>query len=366
MIVEKENEIANYMERMLKENEIASLLSFYTMQFDGKTQYWHDISGKQSLQDYLVQEEISIDLIERIFTYIAMALEELQRFLIHQSCILLRPDAIYISRKNQFQLYLCFCPGVQNQEEHTGYTLIVENILNNVDTGKEELTKICFELYELTLQDGMTLKEMQRFIQSKKQIEIPIVEENKEISIMETPVNVVPETRDGLYACHMNSEEDVSDNRKWIDIRQKIIDKGQKILSIILGWEKENYIEDSKEDFIFDPEPEKVESTRLLFQVKVCEGKLIYQGAQREENYEVTTAVFRIGHAREGNEAYLRSSAVSRFHARIKKEDNSYYIEDLNSTNGTYVNGEALSYTQSKKLEPMDRIQFGDVPYLFM
>lgn len=43
-----------------------------------------------------------------------------------------------------------------------------------------------------------------------------------------------------------------------------------------------------------------------------------------------------------------------------------FYIEDLNSTNGTFVNGVMLAYTQKKKLEPMDRVTFADVEYLFV
>ena len=67
-----------------------------------------------------------------------------------------------------------------------------------------------------------------------------------------------------------------------------------------------------------------------------------------------------------GNEAQLHSSAVSHQHARIIRQEREFYIEDLNSTNGTFVNGVMLAYTQKKKLEPMDRVTFADVEYLFV
>ncbi|MCP4374106.1 MAG: FHA domain-containing protein [Deltaproteobacteria bacterium] len=38
------------------------------------------------------------------------------------------------------------------------------------------------------------------------------------------------------------------------------------------------------------------------------------------------------------NDIVIENLAVSKEHARIVKQDGAYYIEDLNSTNGTYLN----------------------------
>jgi len=38
------------------------------------------------------------------------------------------------------------------------------------------------------------------------------------------------------------------------------------------------------------------------------------------------------------NNIVIENLAVSKQHARIVKQDGAYYIEDLNSTNGTYLN----------------------------
>ena len=42
-----------------------------------------------------------------------------------------------------------------------------------------------------------------------------------------------------------------------------------------------------------------------------------------------------------------------------------YYLEDLNSTNGTYLNGEPIAYHQQRRLCKNDRILFGAEEYLF-
>jgi len=38
------------------------------------------------------------------------------------------------------------------------------------------------------------------------------------------------------------------------------------------------------------------------------------------------------------NDIVIENLAVSKMHARIVEQDGAYYIEDLNSTNGTYLN----------------------------
>ena len=41
------------------------------------------------------------------------------------------------------------------------------------------------------------------------------------------------------------------------------------------------------------------------------------------------------------------------------------YIEDLNSTNGTFINEEPLAYKEQRKLDLNDIVQFADIRYRF-
>ncbi len=43
------------------------------------------------------------------------------------------------------------------------------------------------------------------------------------------------------------------------------------------------------------------------------------------------------------NDIVIDNQAVSGYHARIKKEGRSFFIEDANSLNGTYLNGQKIS-----------------------
>jgi pSer/pThr/pTyr-binding forkhead associated (FHA) protein len=57
----------------------------------------------------------------------------------------------------------------------------------------------------------------------------------------------------------------------------------------------------------------------------------------------------------------LPDPQVSRKHAAIRLEDGTAVIEDLGSTNGTFVNGEQISGTQ--QLEVGDLVRLGAVAF---
>ena len=57
-----------------------------------------------------------------------------------------------------------------------------------------------------------------------------------------------------------------------------------------------------------------------------------------------------------GNDIQIDNEAVSREHARITRGSNYYLIEDLNSTNGTFVNGKKI---YKKFLQEVDEISIG-------
>jgi len=57
-------------------------------------------------------------------------------------------------------------------------------------------------------------------------------------------------------------------------------------------------------------------------------------------------------------EITISDSFTSHRHARIFLEENTLYLEDLTSTNGTFVNGEKIE--KPHLLEQRDRIQIGN------
>ncbi len=65
---------------------------------------------------------------------------------------------------------------------------------------------------------------------------------------------------------------------------------------------------------------------------------------------------------------FSNSEIVSRIHADIRVEADAYYIEDVGSSNGTYINNLPLLPGNRHRLRPGDRIGLGKgdlVTFLF-
>ena len=62
----------------------------------------------------------------------------------------------------------------------------------------------------------------------------------------------------------------------------------------------------------------------------------------------------------------IQAEGVSRFHAKIEWKEEQYFITDLNSTNGTMLNGCLLNAHESEALHTGDRIQFAKQNYVFL
>lgn len=65
------------------------------------------------------------------------------------------------------------------------------------------------------------------------------------------------------------------------------------------------------------------------------------------------------------NHVHLESDNVSRFHAILRVSAEGCILEDLSSTNGTYVNGIRVGKTGVLTLAIGDRIRFGDQDFIF-
>ena len=87
----------------------------------------------------------------------------------------------------------------------------------------------------------------------------------------------------------------------------------------------------------------------------------VIDGADRGRVFADTATPLTIGRE-EGNPIQLNDERVSRFHLKIQEDQNKIVLTDLQSTNGTKVNGETV---QLWVLRPGDVISLGRTVLLF-
>ncbi len=70
-----------------------------------------------------------------------------------------------------------------------------------------------------------------------------------------------------------------------------------------------------------------------------------------------------LGRANDNN-IYIKDPFVSKRHMKVTEDEGEYYLEDLNSANGTFLNEERI--LDVVKLESGDVIKVGNVEFLFV
>jgi pSer/pThr/pTyr-binding forkhead associated (FHA) protein len=88
-------------------------------------------------------------------------------------------------------------------------------------------------------------------------------------------------------------------------------------------------------------------------------GELVrMNGPQQEARLEIPGPVCVIGRASTAN-IVLEEESVSKQHARLTYGDGAFHIEDLGSSNGTFVNGKRVH--EAQEIHPGDLLRLGAV-----
>ncbi len=85
-------------------------------------------------------------------------------------------------------------------------------------------------------------------------------------------------------------------------------------------------------------------------------------GATLREPFLLRLPLVRVGRALD-NDLVLETPRVSRYHAEIYRQGEEYWVRDLESRNGTWVNGRRV---REERLRPDDEVAFADVRLRFV
>ena len=84
------------------------------------------------------------------------------------------------------------------------------------------------------------------------------------------------------------------------------------------------------------------------------------------ERISINKPVFRIGKEKSYVDYFIAdNTAISRSHANIHTENGEYFIEDTNSTNHTYINGNLIASNVKTKLASGDKVKLANEDFTF-
>jgi pSer/pThr/pTyr-binding forkhead associated (FHA) protein len=112
--------------------------------------------------------------------------------------------------------------------------------------------------------------------------------------------------------------------------------------------------------------PSEYGMTMLLNEVTTDKShRLVYMGNDYTDDVKINTYPFTIGKLNSSVNLFLNHPLISRLHATIHLENSDIFIEDSNSSNGTYLNGKLLAPHEKPILHSGDTLTFAHLTYMF-
>lgn len=397
---------ASFDEKIMLKRKLPGLLPVEKCYVNAMGQYWYNITGKQSVDTYCRMKEIGIDFIERMIISICSQIEILEWNLIDINCLMLDPELVYITNQTQeiiFTLYPDTKGNLAQELQH-----LMEYLLTKIDHKDMDAVHAAYGIYEKTLDPSYSVIDIRDAIVEAKKASSRerVLRQQAQIEQREREIEFENAERNAKNEAGLNkiigglkqklaepSEKNQTSHSQRILRESNKVEKKQVKKEYLMGntgrnifgrKEKKSVKYNSRKPYqeslnVAETPSYEVSMHEELVQEMpevhptVCladyqarpQGMLLYEGTDNRENIPLMQPLVKIGKGK-GVDAKIEKGTISHFHAQINHEQDTFYIEDLNSTNGTFVNGEGLTYKERKKLAINDIVQFADIRYRFV
>ncbi len=403
-VKEQEEPAAEYELNMLKAEHVPYLLELDVVESDGEKNYLYDISGKQQMEDYLSGKKMGYEMLWKLLNSVRELCSVLPDYLLRENGICLKEEYIYVNLGDG-SLSFTYLP-FWNESLQDAFARCMEQILRKIDHQDQAAAELAYQIYQMSVMENVSIRKM------LENIKVTKGQTTDNLEFGERRQETVYDNHSEEITEHAASEEEKKQNKivqgiwkkademPWLSTLLRYVPfhpyqegtSGDKFLKEEASGDKflkeENGKRISLKEIVFQKKfikeksfvdrqevlpPEKTAGEReLSYPTEIlCTGsqepmgKLIYQGIHGCGDILVEGEEFLVGKNRHQAAGVIEAEGISRIHARISKLEGIYYLEDLNSTNGTYLNGEPMAYHQKRKLSKNDRILFGPEEYLF-
>lgn len=376
-----------YEEKVLLKNKIPGLLSFQCSYHDGEKEYWYETGGRQSLDLYAEVNQLDEKTLRYLLSGICQVVGSIEKYLLDANHLLLQAETIFV-KLPQKECLFCYCP-VYEENLLLQLRRLAEFLITKVDHKSDEAVKFVYAFYELAIQEDFKMEDFKKLFQMNQgsgESELFAQEETGSNSQrMDVPEkrqkNIMPEERQRNYELEEKKEMLEIENKDKKSPAEFLFSYKEKIQGQIQASIQEaiqqisNYLpvklkqKEKEKPFLFEPEEETIiteHPTVLLAKTTPqTHAMLIYEGVGEQKSLVIEQTPFVVGSDAAKADGVINNRSVSRQHARITKEGGVYFIEDLNSTNGTTVGGEELNYKVKVGLQSREQIVFANEPYRF-
>lgn len=410
ILLDKQPEEKKYQYCILSRGGIKGLLPCSLRYLNGLAYLYYDISSKQSITQLYGKRCITRAWLKDFMWSFEQIKTELGRFLLDERNILWYPEQIFQDLENNIFSFLY----IPYYEGESSFLKFLEYLVEHIDYEDEVLVECVYKMYEQCERNGEVYLQTQIFQDAKilnreKESESVNSLNGDEMTRM-SDASSIRITQDKAYIEDAETADELQRKDKRTDKSAKkgirYLFEGKKRRN---REEREHYRQSMQlamegyavaEDSFYETTEEASKRARGIpygtmedASGSTPEGTPCGMTEEDDEEYGRTVYIEEsripreiirrlytsdgrilmqlneetctIGKKKGEVDLVLEDFTVSRMHARISKENEGMYLEDLNSTNGTYKNGLRMQPYEKRKLEEGDEIKIGKVVLIY-
>lgn len=346
---------------MLQNNSIDGFLEFEYYCIDDKMCLCYPYQNLQSVCSYLEKKKADLSFFRLLFENIAKLMESGSSFLLPEQGYLLDIEMIFIDHVKK-QVKVCYLPGQKAVIERQMIRL-VEILLEKADHHSEEGIRFIYGLYDMFVTEGFCIERLQQFL---KDFSIENIRKRDNVTLKKEFDHTIKES----FQTNGRNENDLNleTSRKCNAYPQQSV--GQENKNIYDTQEEKIKLQkNSASDKIrfqlqYVPSYKEEEKAKSLFWQKRKKKSLIdfFITACRLEQYESCLDEISIGRDQKCDYS-IAWERISMQHAHVGMEENRFYVMDMDSANGTYINGKKVSAFVKTFCHTGDILTFADISY---
>ena len=383
-----------YTFKMLDKNKIPGVLSGKERKEDGKGYWYVDISKKKTLKQEYQEKEMQLEDMIAIFQQIIPILEELRNYLLNEAMVVLDPEYIFRDLDDQ-KLYILLLPW---KREEKNLQKLAEFFLEKINHRDENGVNAAYMFYRqqsqlhFSMYHFLPVLEKESILKRQKETrqwyEVDsrgsfTKEREEKNNIEKTAVDEVEREEYKIDGTGKDGRNIVISililflvclTVGFLPIISSIIRMSCLALSILLfvvfiililkdRKNKENLSEiESKEDTLIQKIDVGTQETVFFDSLDKDEYlKLQWKEKGRKKQFILKEFPCTVGKMKEDTNLCISDISVSRIHCRFIERENKICIMDLNSTNGTFLNGLPIKSGEVLEIEKNDEILIGKV-----
>lgn len=383
ILLDEKPEEKRYQYCIVGRGGIKGLLPCNLRYINGQGYLYYDITSKQNVQQLYSKKNITRDWIKDFLWSFRQVRQELERFLLDAGNILMFPEQVFQDLESRVFSFLY----IPYYEGKNGIKELMDFWVEHIDYDDDLLVTCVYHMYEQMDQNGDIYFQKQIFEDAKMLEAAQMTEvgkattrtaEVREGTARTTEANKVAEqTVEKRARAQATETGEITDSGQAADERTGANPSKRRFFGIFDGRKKDREIRDQ-----YRQNMQEIMSGYAVAEDSAYDedyGRTIYieePAAERETQRKIETpkgklvavvkdSVQTLGKKKGEADIVLEDASVSRLHARITKEKETFFIEDLNSTNGTFKNGLQLQPYERRELEEGDEIKLGRVTLIF-